>query len=737
MSLKCRFVKAVYTNAGNGYTVAVYATKGSIPISVTSRYSYPGHRCFTAVGNSLPCSDAVEVELEGKWQTGKYGMQFFVESFQEILPSTAEGIENYLGSGLLKGIGPSTAAKIVARYGEKTFEVLENRPEELLTIPGITPDRLKTALECYEASREIKDIVTFLSPFGVSPNKAVKIYRAFGGGSVEKVKKNPYILTAIYGFGFKSADAVARHLKLPPDDPMRVKEGTAFALEELCSSGGHLYFPLEKLIPKALKLLNNGFPKCPVTEEHVGNAVYRLVVDKRIVKDGENLYAAEEFAAETDTARAVAKLLDRPYSAVNLEGKITALEHEFGVILSPQQRQAVRQAVSCGFSVITGGPGTGKTTILRFITRLCRDRKPDGDLALMAPTGLAARRMSESTGYEAATIHSTLQLSPNPGEEQRGKHIVQDFAILDECSMIDQKLAKEVFDRISPSAKVVMVGDVDQLPSIGPGNVFHDLIESGPVPVTKLDTIFRQSSQSRIISNAHRINTGSLGLDFSHSDFRLVPCEEPQEAAKLVIEEYVKALKDDPEKSVQILTPLRQKSVAGSEALNEEIREQINPASPRKTELRYMGRLFREGDRVMQTRNRKMLSNGDIGVISHMIAGEDGDMETFVRFPDGREVKYALTDLEDLTLAYAVTIHKSQGNEWNTVIIPVVMSFYRMLQRNLIYTAITRAKTNVILVGSKKALFTAINNNKGSARNTALSERIRQRFEEPDLKKAV
>lgn len=739
MTLKCRFVKLLYSNAANGYTVAVYATKDSLPLSVVSRYTYPGHRCFTAVGTFLPCSDAVEVEMEGEWQTGKYGMQLRVNGFQELLPSTAEGIENYLGSGLLKGIGPGTAAKIVARYGEKTFEVLEKRPEELLDIPGITPDRLKTALECYEASREIRDIVTFLTPFGVSANKAVKIYHAFGGGSAEKVKENPYVLTQIHGFGFKTADAVARHLGMEPDDPIRIKEGTAFALEEACMTDGHLFFPLEKLVRKAVKLLNDGYSTAPVTEDHIKNAVYRLVLDKRVVKDGNNLYTAEGYKAEADTAEAVAKLLDLPYSAVNVEARITALEHEFNVILSPQQRQAVRQALSYSFSVITGGPGTGKTTILRFITRLYRDLNPEKRMVLMAPTGLAAKKMEESTRFEARTIHRSLQISLGAeGEKSRQDHSI-DFAVMDECSMIDQRLAKRVFDDLGPKAKVLMVGDEDQLPSVGPGNVFHDLIESGPVPVTKLDAIFRQSSHSRIISNAHRINTGSLGLDFAHNDFRLVPCEEAEDAAKLVVKEYMQALKDDPEKSVQILTPMRQKSVAGSEALNETIRELVNPARPGVAEVKFAGRLFREGDRVMQTKNRKTASNGDIGTVSHIIPGEDGSLEVYVGFPGRRDVKYSLADLEDLTLAYAVTIHKSQGNEWNTVIIPVVMSFYRMLQKNLIYTAVTRAKTNVILVGSKKALFTAIKNDKGNARNTALGLRIRQAFEDPEgsLKEAV
>lgn len=731
--MRCRFVKKLFGSESSGYTVAVYGTRESIPMSVVSRYSLPGHRCFTAVGSGLPCNEAIEADLEGEWKTGKYGLQFHVSCHQEVLPSTAEGIESYLGSGLLKGFGPGIAARIVARFGEKSFEVLETQPEKLLEIPGITPDRLKTALECYEASRELRGIVAFLSPFGVTPNKAMKIYDVFGVDSVEKLKENPYLLTSIHGFGFKTADSIARHLGVPADDPQRIGEGVLYALEDACGSGGHVFFPVEKLVKRGVKLLNDDYEGTPVSEASVNEAIYRLVVKSRLVHEGECLYTTESYEAEVNTAADTAKLIAAAHSAEAVEGRITALERELHVILSPLQRQAVRQAFTYGFSIITGGPGTGKTTILRFITWIYRALNPAKQMTLMAPTGLAARRMADSTGETAQTIHSAFCISPDHEREQDEGPIQSDFVIIDECSMIDQRLASRIFARIDPHTRVLLVGDADQLPSVGPGNVFRDFIDSGVIPVTKLDTIFRQAGMSRIISNAHAINTGSCALDFSHGEFRLSPCETSEEAAGLVVEEYLKALKENPMESIQILTPLRKQSIAGSEALNDVIREKVNPSAPGRAEVTYLGRLFREGDRVMQTRNRKNVSNGDIGSIVSIVPDEGEGVIVLVSFSDGRQVRYPQTHLEDLTLAYAVTIHKSQGNEWGTVIVPVVMSFYRMLQRNLIYTAVTRAKNNVVLVGNKKALFTAVKSNKGNARNTALAERLRLAVGEAEL----
>lgn len=336
--MKCRFVKTVFYNEQNGYTVAVYATKENLPLSVISKLQIPGYRCFTAVGSYLPRNETVMVELRGEWKKGKYGVQLSVSESEEILPSTAEGIENYLGSGLLKGVGPSTAKRIVEKYGEETFDVLENHPEYLLDIPGITEDKLKTALECYEASRGIRDIVAFLTPFGVSPNKAVKIYRKYGSLAVKRVKENPYCLTKIHGFGFKTADAIAKHLGFAADNTLRVIEGTAHTVSELCAAGGHLFVPLDKLVKSSLKLLNSGYPNNPVSEDDIARALYRLVSTERIVKESDRIYPYESYAAEKSTAERAAKFLKQPISLLGSEKMINSLENELHILLSPQQR---------------------------------------------------------------------------------------------------------------------------------------------------------------------------------------------------------------------------------------------------------------------------------------------------------------------------------------------------------------------------------------------------------------
>lgn len=730
--MECKYYSTVFANEATGYRVVAYATKEELPKGVSCRFRCPGYHCFIATGINLPVSNAAGVKLEGKWKQDKYGLQFAVSSFQDILPTTAEGMKRYLASTLIRGIGPVTAAAIVERFGERTFDIIEKEPELLCEIPGITEAKLETILESYRRNRQLRDIVAFLAPFDTSPNKAVKIYEAFGSSALVKIKENPFVLTYIHGFGFKTADVIARHLKVPLADPRRIKAGILYAFGETAVPKGHVYLPQDTVVKKALLLLNEEGEELVVDRNMVKKAMYQLVVDQQLYLDGEAVYLFESYLAEQGTARRISELLARPRQSIDIRLTLAAVEKTMGIELSPKQRQAVSAAFQCDFSIITGGPGTGKTTLLKAIIGVYKRLYPYHSLLQVAPTGLAAQRMAESTETEAMTLHSALGIYSDGRSMEGHKEINADLLVIDECSMIDQRLAWELFQRISLGTKLLFVGDADQLPSVGPGNVFRDLIECGEVPVTKLDVIYRQSGTSRIIVNAHTINSGNLGLSFSPDDFELIPCEAPEDAAQMVEEAYVRERAANPEQSIQILTPFRRNSPAGSEALNASLQEKINPARYGKGEVKLGGRIFREGDRVMQTRNHSSLklSNGDIGTVISAIQDESKGAFVQVEYSGGRTATYTAVNCDELEMAIALTIHKSQGNEWDTVIIPMVMGFYRMLKKNLIYTAVTRAKRKVILVGSKRALFTAIKQKDSELRNTALADRIREEVEQ-------
>ena len=728
--MRCRYRETRFYNERSGYCVCVFLTEDhSVPQGARHKHRAEETIAFTAVGMNLPQSDHLEVELSGKWEKTKYGLQFLVESYTELLPQTEDGIYHYLASGLIKGVGPRTAERIVERFGERTFEVIEQYPESLLEIRGISRNKLDMILKSYGGNHVIRELAAELAPFSISPKKIQKVYEEFGEDAVDVVRNRPFCLCRISGFSFLAADEIARKNNGSPTDPNRLEEGVLHCLEQEAQAG-HLYQDMNQLKQRAGVLLNAGYRRREVDDGEIARSIYTMIQEKRLHYEAGMVYLERFYRYELITAKCLARLLaqESPIPQA-LESWIEEAQRELHLVLSEMQKNGVREAFSHQVSIITGGPGTGKTTVEKVILTVYQ-KLGDGSVLLVAPTGRASRRMADCTGcQEAYTMHSALGLVNEELEIEGKESLDADLILVDECSMIDMRLAYEFFRRIQTGTRLVLIGDVNQLPSVGPGNVLRELIQCGRIPVTILDRIFRQGEGSRIIENAHRMLNGRTDLQFGE-DFAFLPCRSPEEAAKKIEEEYQSAVSLFGLSQVQVLSPYRKRSEAGVNALNEVLRELMNPANADKAERKTVGLIFREGDKVIQNKNMDPISNGDIGYITEIAQDEDVGTIFRIAFSGGRCVEYSEEDMEMMEHAYATTIHKAQGDEFEVVILPWLSSFFPMLQRNILYTAVTRAKRKVILAGELSAIARAIHNTRNTARNTMLGKRINQEYQE-------
>ena len=685
----------------------------------------------TIVGNLSGINPGESLKLTGQWvHNKKFGEQFQVESFEVTIPATLFGIQKYLASGLINGIGPIMSERIVEKFGLDTLEVIEKKPERLSEVEGIGPKRISMIRKAWEEQKEIKEIMIFLQGHGVSASYSAKIYKQYGNQSIEIVRENPYRLAHdIYGTGFITADKIAQNLGIDRNSLIRAKAGLLYVLNQLTEEG-HVYYPETQLIHKAKEILN-------VDEEIIMLAVKELSKEKEIFledldPEGHHraAFLAPFYVAETGVAQRLINLKEslsniRP---IHPEKAIEWVQQKLNIELAKRQEEAILLAATSKVLIITGGPGTGKTTIITAILRIFQQLRLR--ILLAAPTGRAAKRMNEATGWEAKTIHRLLEYSPYKGgfKKDQDDPLEADVVIIDETSMVDTLLMYHLLKAIPSHAHLILVGDVDQLPSVGPGNVLKDIIRSGRFTVVTLTEIFRQAQESTIVVNAHKVNQGQFPVskEIDHpgkTDFQFIQEEDPEKILQNILdlcsERIPRHFRFHPLREIQVLTPMH-KGTIGVTNLNVELQKRLNPGPPGITRGAWN---FRSGDKVMQIVNNydKDVFNGDIGLISKI---DPEQREAVIEF-DGRLVSYDYSDLDEVVLAYAVSVHKSQGSEYPAVILPVVTQHYMLLQRNLIYTGITRAKKLVILIGTKKALSIAVRNNKPQRRYTLLSERLR------------
>ena len=742
--------RITYYNPENGYSVLRLRPDTQLGQRLTNKSSLNSEGLATVVGNLPELSPGEHLRLQGQWDNHpRHGLQFKAEVCEQTLPATIAGIQGYLGSGMIKGIGPRFAERIVSHFKEETFNVIETTPERLLEVPGIGEERTKKIIAAWDEQKQVKEIMVFLHGHGVSTNLAVKIYKTYGDAALETVQKNPYQLERdIYGVGFKTADRIAQALGLPADHPSRIEAGIVFALNETINEG-HVYAPQELLTQRATELLE-------VPQELIPPALERLTQDDRIrpemiplnnKKDkvtskaiSESLasygtpviYLTPLYFGEQGVAERIKALVGTASKAINhvlfpaenLSAQSGGLSAQNSG-LSEEQQAAIHMALTNPVSILTGGPGTGKTTCLKeLITTLEAQHKK---VALASPTGRAAKRLSEATGHPASTIHRLLEYSPIDGFQYNEEHPLDlDFLVVDEASMLDLLLTNHLLKAVRAGTHVLFVGDVDQLPSVGAGDVLRNLISSGIAPVARLTTIFRQAANSKIITNAHLINQGKFPV-FSQGegDFFFFPAEDAESAGDWVIQVVTERIPQkfgfNAMRDIQVLSPIY-RGPAGVSALNERLQEKLNPFANNKPERKLYGTIFRLGDKVMQTQNNydKDVYNGDIGFIQSMDLTEQTLSVDF----DGRSATYDWSDADQLTLAYVVSVHKAQGSEFPVVVLPIVTQHYMMLQRNLLYTAITRARKLCVLVGSRRAIGMAVKNNKVAQRFTALEWRL-------------
>ncbi|WP_030542405.1 ATP-dependent RecD-like DNA helicase [Streptomyces albus] len=720
--------RITYANEENGYTVARVDTgRGAGDL-------------LTVVGSLLGAQPGESLRMEGRWGSHpQYGKQFTVENYTTVLPATVQGIRRYLGSGLIKGIGPRIAERIVDHFGIDTLDVIEKEPGRLIEVPGLGPKRTKLIGAAWEEQKAIKEVMVFLQGVGVSTSIAVRIYKKYGDASISVVRNQPYRLAAdVWGIGFLTADRIAQAVGIPHDSPDRVKAGLQYALSQ-SSDQGHCYLPEEQLISDAVKLLqvDTGLViDCLGELAGEEEGVVRQTVPGP--EDGQPVsavYLVPFHRAEISLAGQVLRLLrtgeDRmpAFRGVDWEKALAWLGKRTGAQLAPEQEQAVRLALTEKVAVLTGGPGCGKSFTVRSVVELARAKR--AKVLLAAPTGRAAKRLSELTGAEASTVHRLLELRPGgDAAYDRDRPLDADLVVVDEASMLDLLLANKLVKAVPPGAHLLMVGDVDQLPSVGAGEVLRDLLApDSPVPAVRLTRIFRQAQQSGVVTNAHRINSGVPPITHGLPDFFLFPEEDAEEAGRLTVDVVARRIPAkfglDPRRDVQVLTPMH-RGPAGAGALNGLLQQAVTPARPDLPERRFGGRIFRVGDKVTQIRNNyekgeNGVFNGTVGVVTSL---SQDDQRLTVRTDEDEEVPYDFDELDELAHAYAVTIHRSQGSEYPAVVVPVTTSAWMMLQRNLLYTAVTRAKRLVVLVGSRRALGQAVRTVSAGRRCTALDHRL-------------
>lgn len=725
--MRCKYIRKIFQNEENGYTVALFSTLDhEVPLSARDKFwADKKIIAFTAKGYDLPLTDEIEIEMEGEWETNSHGTQYKVETFLEVVPRTREGILGYLSCGSLKGIGPKTAERIVDRFGLDTLEVMEKYPQELLKIQGISQKKLDRIVDSFGKNKVFRELMTFLSPFHVTPKKANMILQKFRDQSVEIIRKQPYILCSVKGFGFLTVDAIARQCCAATNDPMRISGCVSYVLREAMKQNGHLYLEQEILVKDALKVLNKEPDLQPVTETEILKVLYRLVMQDSIVVEENRVYITKQHQEEEDTASMIARKLHEQIPALTIEKELEEAQENLNITLSEQQKEAVRMVFANPICIITGGPGTGKTTVLKVILYIYQ-KKCGNEVKLMAPTGRAARRMAESTGNgDATTMHMALGLFGDGDYEALTDKLSADFINADEVSMVDMHLAYEFFYKIKAGARVLLVGDVHQLPSVGAGDVFRQLILCGKIPVTVLNLVYRQGKDSNIPINAQLINEGKTNLQWG-DDFQMVECSGADAAAQIVKNIYLKEIQMYGMEQVQILSPYKVRSAAGVLELNRSLQDEVNPPVSGKRELHLGGEMFREGDRILQNKNTEFASNGDLGTLVQIAEDEDNNPLVQIVFTDGRRVKYEAEQVEMIEHANAITIHKSQGSECQVVIIPWLKAFYPMLKRNIFYTGITRAKQRVYIVGEWKAVCQAIHTDDTGTRKTMLAVKIQQ-----------
>ena len=715
-----------------------------------------GGQLVTVVGNLSTPVPGERLHLKGRWTDHpRFGRQFSVEEYESHAPATVEGIERYLSSGLIPGIGGRLARRIVRAFGEQTLEVLDRQPQRLSEVEGIGRKRIAALQAAWKQQREIRKVMIFLQSYGAGPALAAKIYKSYGDHSIAVVRENPYRLAIdMFGVGFLTADRMARAMGLEEDSPARAQAGVLHTLEE-CISEGHLYYPRIALIQRCQKLLQidrgiigsamedldregkliiedlqapAGAAASKETEVALGGfgrgAVEPPPAARPVNVVDPAVYLPAFYRAETGIALLLSELQACPRNSRRIDPlrAVAWIQERMDIVPAEKQLEALRTALESKVMVVTGGPGTGKTTIIRALLAVLE--RAGLKFLLAAPTGRAAKRMQEAGGHEARTMHRLLEYSPREGEFKRnqGNPLECHWLILDEASMIDALLMYHLLKALPPSSSLVLVGDADQLPSVGPGCVLKDIITSGRVPVVELNEVFRQAEASQIVINAHRINIGLMPVGREEGDFYFIRQEDPEEVLRLILklcrERIPARFGLDPVEEIQVLSPMHRGPV-GVSNLNRVLQEALNP---NRVELVQGERRFRPGDKVMQVRNNydKEVFNGDIGRVERI------DMETRsveVRYED-RRVSYGTTELDEITLAYAVSVHKSQGSEFPAVIIPVLTQHYLLLQRNLIYTAVTRGKRLVVLVGTKKALAIALKNKDTRERFTGLRARL-------------
>lgn len=717
----CKFKKLIFpknlSSDNTSYMIALYRPCEKIVDGAGHSISE-----IKAVGYCLPTTENLRYDLHGRWnRNAKHGAQFEVEGFDEVIAHSKEGIVAYLSSGQIKGVGPKTAEKIFGLFGLSTLEILDREPEKLLAVSGISKTKLKKIYDSYLASRGARDVIAFLAPHGVTPNRAVKLYKQYGNQTMDIVRNHPYRLCELVGIGFKTADRIAISIGIDPRTAERVDEGLIFTLTD-AEQKGHLCMEKHSFITESLKLLDTD----GLTEEMLAIRASRLVESGRLVSYEGQVYREATARTEQNLAWSIWRMLAAPSPKLvsDIAAEIQAEEIRQGLQLADEQRRAVMTALTSKLCVITGGPGTGKTLIQRFLLDIYRRRNCSGQIMCCAPTGRAARRMEQSTGFPAMTLHKALGLLAGEDAAYSEPQMLDaDLVVVDEVSMMDIYLANHLFQAVPRGSQLVLVGDADQLPSVGPGAVLSEIIACGAVPVVRLDRIFRQSHGSRIAANAKYIRHGNLSLEYG-DDFQFFDSSDMEDSAQLIERLYMQEISKYGLDNVALLSPYRQKTETGVNALNDRLQSIVNPQDGKKPEVLYRNRIYRMGDKVMQTKNCEDISNGDIGYITS-ITSEDSDSTLTVDFGDGRVAEYDKSDLELLDLAYASTIHKSQGSEYKSVIINLQCAHAVMLVRPLIYTAITRAKERVIIVGERRALCIAIKRTDTERRGTKLAARIR------------
>ena len=721
--LEGQLERITYSSPDTGYTVAKMRVAGR-------------REPVTVVGNLLAPAPGEILKITGQWtRHPRFGEQFQAETFQTLAPSSMDGITKYLSSGLIKGIGPVMAKRIVKKFGVSSLKIVENQAERLLEVEGLGPKRLEMIRQAWAEQKEIRRVMIFLQEYGVGTAHAARIFKNYGDRAVEVIRQNPYRLAdEITGIGFRTADQIAERLGVPKDSPVRVGAGLLYVLQETAGEG-HVFYPYEELLEKCRELLDTD-------RENAAKALAAAAAERRVYIEDLNrgegefrpnhkaVYLAGYYTSEDRTAARLRALMEHPRELriVNPDQAAAWAEKKLGLSLAGRQKEAVKRAAKDKVLVITGGPGTGKTTIIRAV--LAVYQRFTGRIFLAAPTGRAAKRMSEATGYEARTIHRLLEMDPAMGRFKRDEQnpLQADFLILDEASMIDITLMHHLLKALPPETTLILVGDVDQLPSVGPGNVLKDIIDSKAAPVVKLTEIFRQARESAIIVNAHRINQGLMPRpnppEDRLEDFYFIERPKPEDALETVLElvtsRIPKRFGFDPARDIQVLTPMH-RGTAGAENLNAELKKRLNPGAKGITRG---ARHLAVGDKVMQIRNNydKEVFNGDIGMVSEIDLERQSVKISF----DDLLVPYDFFELDEIVPAYAVTVHKSQGSEYPAVVMPVLGQHYILLQRNLIYTAVTRGRNLVVLVGAHKALALALKNDQAGRRYTRLAERLRQ-----------